>query len=146
MRTNFLNVSFRFLLEDLTQKVESIFGVRKFGHTIDTCQSIAFPADFISDVVDLLPKILNHYNQVTKELSKIIENASNADTDNDSEPDSFSEELFSDEANLIKVCFGLCIRLLAALFTWPEFDDDANKETLNSKITYNKTINQQIHK
>lgn len=122
----------------MTQKVESIFGVRKFGHSIDTCQSIAFPADFISDVVDFLPKILNHYNQVTKELTQIIENASSADTDNDSESDSFSEDLFTDEANLIKVCFGLCIRLLAALFTWPEFADDANKETLNSKLIFTK--------
>lgn len=120
-------------MEDLTQKVESIFGVRKFGNTIDSCQSIAFPADFISDVVGLLPQILNHFNKVTEELTQIIENASHPDTQNDSESDSFSEELFTDEANLIKVCFGLCIRLLAALFTWPEFADDANEDTLNSK-------------
>lgn len=122
-------------MEDLAQKVESIFGVRKFGNTIDSCQSIAFPADFISDVVGLLPQILNHFNKVTEDLTQIIENASHADTENDSESDSFSEELFTDEANLIKVCFGLCIRLLAALFTWPEFADDANKDTLNSKLS-----------
>lgn len=126
-------LTFRFLLEDLTQKVESIFGVRKFSSTIDSCQSIAYPAEFISDVVDVLPKILNHFNQVTKELIQIIENASN-DTDDGSELDSFSADLFSDEANLIKVCFGLCIRLIAALFTWPEFSDDANEDTLNRKI------------
>lgn len=121
-------------MEDLTQKVESIFGVRKFGQNIDSYQSIAFPADFISDVVDLLPIMLNHFNKVAEQLKLIIESASNGD--DDSEGDGFSEDLFTDEANLIKVCFGLCIRLLAALFTWPEFADDANAETLNRKSQF----------
>lgn len=125
--------SCRFLLEDLTQKVESIFGVHKFGYTIDSCQNIAFPAEFISDVVFLLPKILKHFDQVAKQLQKIIADSTNSAMDDDSESDSFTNDLFSDEANLIKVCFGLCIRLLAALFTWPEFADDTNQETLKSK-------------
>lgn len=114
--------------------MESIFGVRKFGHSFELCQIITFPADFISDVVDLLPKIVNHFNEVTKELARIIENSSNSDIDEDSDAEGFTSDLFSDEANLIKVCFGLCIRLLAALFTWPEFSDDANKEILNSRL------------
>lgn len=120
-------------MEDLTQKIESIFGVKKFGNAIDTCQNIAFPAEFISDVVDFLPKILCHFEMVTEQLKKIIGNSTKADNDDDSDSDSFSEDLFSDEANLIKVCFGLCIRLLAALFTWPEFSDDINKDTLKSE-------------
>lgn len=126
---------YRFLIEDLTQKVESIFGVRKFGNTVDSCQSIAYPAEFISDVVDILPKILNHFAQVTKQLKQTIDNSksSEAEDDNDTEMDACSEDLFSNEANLMKVCFGLCIRMLAALFTWPEFDDDANNNTLTSK-------------
>lgn len=127
--------SYRFLLEDLTQKVESIFGVRKFGYTIDSCQSIAFPVEFISDVVFLLPTILKHYDQVAKQLQQIITDSTNSDMDDDSESDLFKDDLFSDEANLIKVCFGLCIRLLAALFTWPEFGDDANQDTLKSELT-----------
>lgn len=122
------------MLEDLTQKIESIFGVRKFGNTIESCQSIAFPAGFISDVVDFLPKILGHYKQVAKQLKQMIENSKNNDSDEDSnESESFTGDLFSNEANLIKVCFGLCIRLLAALFSWPEFADDANMDTLKSK-------------
>lgn len=121
----------RFLLEDLTQKVESVFGVRKFGNAIDSCQSIAFPAEFISDVVDLLPRILSHYAQVAKQLERIVENSKlTNETDDDLDSDSFTDDLFSNEANLIKVCFALCIRLLAALFTWPEFSDDINKDTL----------------
>lgn len=114
--------------------MESIFGVRRFGHSFEFCQIIAFPADFISDVVDLLPRILNHFSEVTKELRRIIENSSTSDIDEDSDTEGFTSDLFSDEANLIKVCFGLCIRLLAALLTWPEFSDDANKEILNSEL------------
>lgn len=124
-------------MEDLTQKIESIFGVRKFGNVVDTCQSIAFPAEFISDVVDFLPKILSHFQLVTEQLKKIIGTSAKANDDDDSESESISEDLYSDEANLIKVCFGLCIRLLAALFTWPEFSDDANKNTLKSKLIEN---------
>lgn len=124
-------------MEDLTQKIESIFGVRKFGNVIDTCQSIAFPAEFISDVVDFLPKILSHFQLVTEQLKKIIGTPAKADDDDDSESDAMSEDLYSDEANLIKVCFGLCIRLLAALFTWPEFSDDANENTLKRKLIEN---------
>lgn len=70
---------------------------------------------------------------VTEHLKKIIGNTEKADNDDDSESESISDDLFSDEANLIKVCFGLCIRLLAALFTWPEFSDDANEDTLKSE-------------
>lgn len=122
-------------MEDLTQKIESIFGVRKFGYTIDSCQSIADPAGFISDVVDLLPKILEHFDKVSKQLKQIITNSnSGGDDDDESDTDGPSGDSFSDEANLMKVCFGLCIRLLAALFTWPEFDDNTNKNTLLSKF------------
>lgn len=122
-------------MEDLTQKIESIFGVRKFGYTIDSCQSIADPAGFISDVVDLLPKILEHFNKVSMQLKQIVANPNSEDVDEESESEGVSGDSFSDEANLMKVCFGLCIRLLAALFTWPEFDDDTNKDTLTSKFS-----------
>lgn len=114
----------------MTQKVESIFGVRKFGQTIETFQSITQPAEFISDIVNVLPKILQHFNQVVEKLKQIIKKDNSTETEDDSESDGFTEDLFSDEANLLKICFGLCIRLLAALFSWPEFIDDINKETL----------------
>lgn len=117
----------------MAQKIESIFGVRKFGNTIESYQTIAFPAEFISDVCNLLPKILEHFDKVAKQLKHIISNSDNPDKDDDSESESISEDLFSDEANMIKVCFGLCIRLLAALFTWPEFSDDNNEDTLKRK-------------
>lgn len=113
-----------------TQKVESIFGVRKFGQTMESFQTISQPAVFISDITNVLPKILEHFNQVAGELKQIIGKDNRLDTEDDSEPDEITEDLFSDEANLLKVCFGLCIRLMAALFSWPEFTDDVNKDTL----------------
>lgn len=127
-------------MEDLTQKVESIYGVRKFGQTIESFQSITQPAEFISDIINVLPRILEHFNQVTEQLKQIIKKDNSPETENDSESDEVTEDLFSDEANLLKVCFGLCIRLLAALFSWPEFTDDINKETLIRKL--NKSKNQ----
>lgn len=129
----------RFLLEDLTQKVESIFGVRKFGQTIESFQSITQPAEFISDIIDGLPKILEHFNQVAGQLNQIIRKDKSLDTEDDSESDGITEDLFSDESNLLKVCFGLCIRLLAALFSWPELTDDANKNTLIRELNDRKT-------
>lgn len=130
-------------MEDLTQKIESIFGVRKFGHSIDSCQNIADPVGFISDVVDLLPKILEHYDKVNNQLKQIVMSSNSVDDDN-SENDGVSDDLYSDEANLMKVCFGLCIRLLAALFTWPEFDNDTNKNTLKSKFDWKIFIEELI--
>lgn len=122
-------------MEDLTQKVESIYGVRKFGQTIESFQSITQPSEFISDVVNVLPNILEHFNQMDKQLKTITGKTTIAATEDDSESDGFTEDLFSDEANLIKVCFGLCIRLQAALFSWPEFTDDVNKDALIRKLS-----------
>lgn len=117
-------------MEDLTQKVESIYGVRKFGQTIESFQSISQPASFISDIINVLPKILDHFNQMSEQLMQIMGKTTSAETEDETESDGLTEDLFSDEANLIKVCFGLCIRLQAALFSWPEFSDDVNKDTL----------------
>lgn len=117
-------------MEDLTQKVESIYGVRKFGQTIESFQSISQPDLFISDIINVLPEILDHFNKMANQLMQIIGKTNSTESEDDSETDGFTEDLFSDEANLIKVCFGLCIRLQAALFSWPEFSDDVNKETL----------------
>lgn len=42
-------------------------------------------------------------------------------------------DLFTDALNYLKVCFGLCLRLLAALFSWSGFGDDSNKKLLKGK-------------
>lgn len=53
-----------------TQKVESIFGVRKFGQTMESFQTISQPAVFISDITNVLPKILEHFNQMAGNENK----------------------------------------------------------------------------
>lgn len=120
----------RFLMEDLTFKIESIFGVRKYstvGHHFG--QNIPFPALFLSDVVQMLPKIFTFSNQLANQLKIIIDKATANNTDAD--VTSADDILYTDESNYIKCCFGLCLRLLAAQFTWPGYDDDANKELLS---------------
>ena len=80
--------------------------------------------------MDILPQILNHFNQVAEQLKQLIGKDAGEETADDSETDGIGEDLFSDKANLLKTCFGLCIRLLAALFSWPDFSDDVNNDTL----------------
>lgn len=110
-------------MEDLTIKIESIYGVQKFGANSNCCnQNIPFPAHFIADTVQLLPKILLFYNQLANQLKIIIDQSEAIDFDD--------MILYSDETNYIKICFGLCLRLLSALYTWPGFNDDSNQEML----------------
>lgn len=80
----------------------------------------------------MLPNILNRSNQLAEQLKQLngSKSTTSADAEDDSESEGFTEDLYSDEANLMKVCFGLCIRLLAALFSWKNFSDDAEKDTL----------------
>lgn len=124
-------------MEDLTQKVESIHGVRKFGTQTDSTEQIPFPVHFISDVVELLPKIMSYFNQVANQMKIIIDLSSRTDiADDDSDTEDYTDDLFSDEANLIKICFGLCLRLLASLYTWPGFDDNSDGNLLKSNHSF----------
>lgn len=124
-------------MEDLTMKVESIYGVRKFGPNPDYVQSIQFSENFISDVVQLLPKIMAFFNQVANQMKIIIDAATKTDlSDSDTDTETFTDDLFSDEANLIKFCFGLCLRLLAALFTWPGFNDNSDHRLLKGMLLF----------
>lgn len=109
-------------MEDLTSKMESIFGVHKYsaiGHHAG--QNIPFPAPFISDLVQMLPKMFAFFNQLANRLKIIIDKAAAINAD-------VKKIMYSEESNYIKCCFGLCLRLLAAQFTWPGYDDDANNE------------------
>lgn len=121
-------------MEDLTQKVESLFGVRKFSSNNEFNQNIQSPVNFVSDVIIELPKIINHFDQVARQLKSIIE--SSCCTGSTDESDLFTDDLFSDEANLTKICFGLCLRLLAALFTWPEFDNHEHENLLRGNNSF----------
>lgn len=85
----------------------------------------------LSDLVQMLPKIYSFFNQLANQLKIIIDKAGSTNADADA---SAGEDImYSDESNYIKCCFGLCLRLLAAQFTWPGYEDEANKELLNGK-------------
>lgn len=113
---------FRFLIEDLTLKIESLFGVRRFGQ--DVRQYIHRPAHFIYDIVQILPRIMNYFKQLVQHLKSVID-------ENDDDGEENNPHMFTEETNYIKICFGLCLRLLAVLYTWPGFDEDANRDLLN---------------
>lgn len=117
-------------MEDLTRKIESLFGVRKFGTSAEHTENIQFSVNFVSDVIIELPRIINHFDRIAQQLKEIIDTAANTQTSSDDTTEQFSEDLFSEKSNLVKVCFGLCLRLLAALFTWPEFENQDNNELL----------------
>lgn len=65
---NEINIVFlRFIIGDLVNKVESVFGVRKF--VVDQqWQYIIFPVDLVSDVTQFLPKIMKFFDQVTQKF------------------------------------------------------------------------------
>lgn len=114
--------SIRFLMEDLTMKVESIYGVRKFGP--NCMQNMLISADFLSDTVQMMPNIMFFYTELANQLKIIIDRSQNGDIDDN------LIGLFTDENNYIKICFGLCLRLLAALYTWPGFEEGNHSKIL----------------
>lgn len=126
-------------MEDLTRKIESLFGVRKFGVSAEFTENISFPANFVSDVIIELPRIINHFDRIAQQLKEIIASSVSTEMDSEDTTEQFSDDLFSEKANLVKMCFGLCLRLLAALFTWPGFENQDNAEllkcmTISSKL------------
>lgn len=121
-------------MEDLTRKIESLFGVRKFGPTAEYAENIQFPKNFVSDVIMELPKIIAHFNNIANKLKEIIQSSVSSQTSSDDTTEQFTDDLFSEKANLVKVCFGLCLRLIAALFTWPGFEDQDNADLLKRKL------------
>lgn len=111
----------RFLIEDVTKKVERLIGI---GKSVDQ-QDIAYPHDFISDLLQMLPKVLQFFKQLSDHLKSII--------DGESEDIENISQVFTDETNLIKMCFGLCMRLLSALYTWTGFEANEHQNLLCGK-------------
>lgn len=126
-------------MEDLTQKIECIFGVHKFGSVSEIHQNINFPVNFLCDVIEVLPTVIKQFELITKHLKTIV-NASIDTEITDSDDFEFTDDLFSDEANLVKMCFGLCLRLAAALFSWPGFEDEMHNSMLKSEHLKNSQI------
>lgn len=110
----------RFLIEDVTRKVEHLIGIGKAVDQYDC--NIAHPDDFISDLLQILPKILQFFKQLSDHLNTII--------DGESEAIENITQIFTDETNYIKTCFGLCMRLLSALYTWTGFEANEHQNLL----------------
>lgn len=126
-------------MEDLTRKIESIFGVHKFGSVSEIYQNITFPVNFLCDVIEVLPTLIKHFELISNHLRTIV-NASIDTEIADNDDFEFTDDLFSDEANLVKMCFGLCLRLIAALLSWPGFEDEIHTAMLQSNHKKNNQI------
>lgn len=115
---------FRFLMEDFITKVESIHGVHRYGAANSQDQNIMYLDAYLSDVIQLLPKIVEFHDQLVLKLNTLV---------SDGAEETFCDP-FNDESNYIKCSFGLCVRLLATLFTWPGFNEDEHKELLSGAL------------
>lgn len=109
-------------MEDLIKKIEKLFGIRQSASQ----QDIPHPADFIFDLVEMLPKIMGFFDQLSGRLKHIVDDVDETGAEN-------CTQLFTDETNYIKICFGQCLRLLSDLYTWSGFDEQRHRELLNSK-------------
>lgn len=115
---------FRFLMEDFTTKVESIHGVHRYGAASSRDQNIVYSDAYVSDVIQLLPKIVDFHDQLVERLKSFV---------SDGAEETFCDP-FNDESNYIKCCFGLCVRLLATLLTWPGFSEEEHEELLSGAL------------
>lgn len=108
-------------MEDLTIKVESLFGIQK---AIADQQGINIhPAAFISDLAHFLPKIMCFFTQLAGHMKTIIDDSDDDGMEN-------CTQQFTEEMKYIKICFGLCLRLLSGLFTWTGFEEQDHHELL----------------
>ncbi|KAM7362212.1 fancd2 [Cochliomyia hominivorax] len=104
-------LEFRFVLTDIVSKLESVVGIQKF-QSEQSLQYIAKPGYFLCDLSDFIG--------IIGENMKCISTAINSKLDDVQRIYSHAD-LFTEEFNLLKVCFGLCLRLLVAFFSWSEW-------------------------
>ncbi|XP_065371634.1 Fanconi anemia group D2 protein homolog [Calliphora vicina] len=104
-------LEFRFILTDIVSKLESVVGIQKF-QSEQSLQYIAKPGYFMCDLSDFI--------EVIGENMKIISAAINSKLEEVQRIHSHAD-LFTEEFNLLKVCLGLCLRLLVAFFSWSEW-------------------------
>lgn len=62
---------FRFVIDDLIIKMESIFGVKQFVSD-QPMQYILSPSDLFSDTIAFLPQIVKFFNEVITNRPQII--------------------------------------------------------------------------
>ncbi|XP_073815806.1 fancd2 isoform X2 [Musca autumnalis] len=101
----------RFILTDIVSKLESVVGIQKF-QTEQSLQYIAKPGHFMCDLSEFIYIISNDMKILSDAINSKLEEVQRVYSHAD---------LFTDEFNLLKVCFGLCLRLLVAYFSWSEW-------------------------
>uniref|UniRef100_A0A1B0FNR3 Fanconi anemia group D2 protein n=1 Tax=Glossina morsitans morsitans TaxID=37546 RepID=A0A1B0FNR3_GLOMM len=109
----------RFVLSDIVSKLESVVGIQKF-QTETHLQYIAHPDYFVCD--------LSHFIRIIDENMKMISVVLNSKLDQVQHIYSHAD-LFTEELNLLKICFSLSLRLLVAYFSWPQWF--ANEHHIN---------------
>lgn len=98
----------KFILHDLVIKVESVTdGVKAVSAELKNNSDYA--QKFMNELITSLPKVLIITEQLTEYITKGCTNV---------------EMLYSDEMNLVKICFGLVLQLLVGLLRWPKFKDN----------------------
>ncbi|XP_053945249.1 Fanconi anemia group D2 protein homolog [Anastrepha ludens] len=113
-------LEFRFILNDLISKLESITAAQKFQNE-QPLQHVAKPEYFMCDLSKFLQTILERMSKLSKEINTQLESVKYVYSNGD---------LFTPEFNYIKLCFNMCLRLLAVFFSWPQFSDGSDTETL----------------
>ncbi|KAH8292041.1 hypothetical protein KR054_003960 [Drosophila jambulina] len=116
----------RFLLEDMVLKLEAAVNGQQDSSDTDSLRlHLAKPKDFICDLLPCLLEVKNHLKTLAEaidtQLVKVNHVYSNLD-------------LFKEQFNYIKTCFGLCIRLFALYFAWSEWVDKSQAELLHKSL------------
>ncbi|KAH8247136.1 hypothetical protein KR032_010698 [Drosophila birchii] len=116
----------RFLLEDMVLKLEAaVKGQQDSSDTDSLRLHLAKPGDFICDLLPCLLEVNNHLRTLAEaidtQLVKVNHVYSNLD-------------LFKEQFNYIRTCFGLCIRLFALYFAWSEWADKSQAELLHKSL------------
>ncbi|KAH8265254.1 hypothetical protein KR038_002491 [Drosophila bunnanda] len=116
----------RFLLEDMVLKLEAAVNGQQDSSDTDSLRlHLAKPEDFICDLLPCLLEVNNHLRTLAEaidtQLVKVNHVYSNLD-------------LFKEQFNYIRTCFGLCIRLFALYFAWSEWMDKSQAELLHKSL------------
>ncbi|XP_017017550.1 Fanconi anemia group D2 protein homolog [Drosophila kikkawai] len=116
----------RFLLEDMVLKLEAAVNGQQDSSDTDSLRlHLAKPQDFMCDLLPCLLEVNNHLRTLAEaidaQLVKVNHVYSNLD-------------LFKEQFNYIRTCFGLCIRLFALYFAWGEWVDKSQAELLHKSL------------
>ncbi|XP_017074591.2 Fanconi anemia group D2 protein [Drosophila eugracilis] len=116
----------RFLLEDTVQKLEAAVLHQQDSTDTDSFRPhLAKPDDYICDLLPCLHEVNNHLITLAEAIDKELTNVNHVYSNLD---------LFKEQFNYTKTCFGLCVRLFALYFAWSEWGDKSQAELLHSSL------------